>query len=54
MNLGVMGGTFDPVHLGHLAVAEEARDVLGLERILFVPAGQPPQQSSTDVTSVEH
>ena len=52
--LGVMGGTFDPVHLGHLAVAEEARDVLGLERILFVPAGQPPHKPAGDVTSVEH
>ena len=52
--LGVMGGTFDPVHLGHLAVAEEAREVLGLERILFVPAGQPPHKPAGDVTAVEH
>ncbi len=51
---GVMGGTFDPIHLGHLAVAEEARDVLGLERILFVPAGQPPHKPAGDVTTVEH
>lgn len=43
-SLGVMGGTFDPVHLGHLAVAEEAREVLGLESILFVPAGIPPHK----------
>jgi nicotinate-nucleotide adenylyltransferase len=53
-NLGVMGGTFDPVHLGHLAVAEEAREVLGLERILFVPAGQPPHKPAGEVTPVEH
>ena len=53
-NLGVMGGTFDPVHLGHLAVAEEAREVLNLERILFVPAGQPPHKPAGDVSSVEH
>jgi len=39
-----MGGTFDPIHVGHLAVAEEAREVLGLERILFVPAGSPPHR----------
>ena len=52
--LGVMGGTFDPVHLGHLAVAEEAREVLGLERILFVPAGQPPHKPAGDVTAVAH
>jgi len=53
-NLGVMGGTFDPVHLGHLAVAEEAREVLDLERILFVPAGQPPHKPAGEVISVEH
>jgi nicotinate-nucleotide adenylyltransferase len=52
--VGVMGGTFDPIHLGHLAVAEEAREVLGLERILFVPAGQPPHKAASEVTSVEH
>ena len=54
MNLGVMGGTFDPIHLGHLAVAEEAREVLKLDRILFVPAGQPPHKPAAEVTSVEH
>jgi nicotinate-nucleotide adenylyltransferase len=52
--VGVMGGTFDPIHLGHLAVAEEAREVLGLERILFVPAGRPPHKAADEVTSVEH
>ena len=50
-SIGVMGGTFDPIHLGHLAVAEEAREVLGLERVLFVPAGLPPHKPDT-ATSV--
>jgi nicotinate-nucleotide adenylyltransferase len=45
-----MGGTFDPVHVGHLAVAEEARESIGLERILFVVAGQPPHKDPADVT----
>lgn len=41
MNVGVFGGTFDPVHTGHLIVAEEARVRLKLSVVLFVPAGQP-------------
>jgi nicotinate-nucleotide adenylyltransferase len=45
-----MGGTFDPIHVGHLAIAEEARDALDLERILFIPAGQPPHKGAGDVS----
>ena len=41
MRIGLVGGTFDPVHLGHLAMAEEARVHLGLDRVMFLPAGQP-------------
>ena len=51
--IGIMGGTFDPVHVGHLAVAEEARERLGLERVLFVVAGRPPHKDSADVSRVE-
>lgn len=48
--VGIMGGTFDPPHLAHLAVAEEARDVLGLSRVLFIPAGEPWQKADRAVT----
>jgi nicotinate-nucleotide adenylyltransferase len=52
--VGLMGGTFDPIHVGHLAIAEEARDALGLDRIVFVPAGQPPHKPQGAVTALEH
>ena len=54
MRIGVFGGTFDPVHMGHLAVAEEVRERLVLEEVLFVPAGQPWLKSGQDVSSGHH
>jgi nicotinate-nucleotide adenylyltransferase len=53
-SIGIMGGTFDPIHVGHLAAAEEAREALGLERILFVPAGVPPHKPDRPITPAEH
>ena len=44
MNIGLMGGTFNPVHLGHLRIAEEARELCRLDRVLFIPAGDPPHK----------
>lgn len=44
MNIGLMGGTFNPVHLAHLRIAEEARDRYGLDRVLFIPAADPPHK----------
>lgn len=50
-SLGVFGGTFDPIHFAHLAIAQEAAETLGLERVLFVPAGQPPHKPDRVVTA---
>lgn len=49
--IGVLGGTFDPVHNGHLHVANALREALDLERILWVPAGQPPHKTGQIVSS---
>jgi len=47
--IGVLGGTFDPVHLAHLTIAEECWDQLGLAEVLFVPAGDPPHKQHRGV-----
>ncbi len=41
---GLLGGTFDPIHLGHLALAESAREAFHLDEVIFVPAGEPPHK----------
>jgi nicotinate-nucleotide adenylyltransferase len=51
--LGVFGGTFDPIHMAHLAVAEAARDAVGLERVLFIPAGEPPHKQGRPITPAD-
>ena len=51
VRIGILGGTFDPVHLGHLAIAEEAREALVLDEIVFVPAGRPYFKAERDVTA---
>lgn len=42
--IGIMGGTFDPIHIGHLAMAENVREQIGLDEVLFIPAAQPPHK----------
>ncbi len=54
MNIGVLGGTFDPIHIGHLKVAEEAVARLDLPRILFMPAGQPWLKLNNAISPVQH
>ena len=52
--IGILGGTFDPVHLGHLIIAEEVRSNLGLDKILFVPAGVPWMRENEGVSAGKH
>jgi nicotinate-nucleotide adenylyltransferase len=50
--LGLLGGTFDPPHYGHLVAAQEAADALQLDRVLFLPAGQPPHKRGRRISPV--
>jgi nicotinate-nucleotide adenylyltransferase len=54
VNVGILGGTFDPIHIGHLIVAEEARVKLQFDRVLFVPAGQPWLKVDRNITPAIH
>ncbi|MFH1169802.1 MAG: nicotinate-nucleotide adenylyltransferase, partial [Chloroflexota bacterium] len=54
MKIGILGGTFDPVHKGHLSIAGEARARLELDEVLFVPAGQPWQKQEMLVSPAGH
>ena len=54
MKVGIMGGTFDPIHLGHLATAESVREIFQLDEILFIPAARPPHKVEKIVTPELH
>lgn len=54
MRIGILGGSFNPIHYGHLRLAEEAREALRLERVLFIPAGQRPHKVRHDVIDGRH
>lgn len=51
--LGVMGGTFDPIHYGHLVAAEMARYEFKLDKVLFIPSGTPPHKNRTDISAAD-
>jgi len=53
MKIGIFGGTFNPIHYGHLRVAEEAREMLCLDKVLFIPSGNPPLKSK-DLAAAVH
>jgi nicotinate-nucleotide adenylyltransferase len=52
--VGIVGGTFDPVHYGHLVIAEEVRVTLNLAEMVFIPAGQPPHKPGRIITAAQH
>jgi len=54
LEIGIFGGTFDPIHCGHLAVAKRVRRALDLERIIFMPTGQPWLKGNQDVSVARH
>ncbi|SDZ24391.1 nicotinate-nucleotide adenylyltransferase [Thermoactinomyces sp. DSM 45892] len=54
MRIGIMGGTFDPIHHGHLLIAEQAREGMNLDQVWFVPAGDPPHKRHKTITSAKH
>lgn len=54
IRIGLLGGTFNPIHLGHLRAAEEIREAFHLDKVIFIPAKLPPHKVSTEVISAVH
>ena len=54
VKLGIMGGTFDPIHYGHLVTAEVARAAFNLDKVIFIPAGKPPHKTERQVSDAQH
>src|SRR5260370_42646068 len=54
MRVGLFGGSFNPIHLGHLRAAEEVREALQLDLVYFIPAASPPHKPAGDLAPAEH
>jgi nicotinate-nucleotide adenylyltransferase len=54
MKIGLMGGTFNPIHLGHLLISEYIRTNFPLDKIIFIPSGNPPHKEYDDIVSSQH
>ncbi len=54
MRIGVLGGTFDPLHLGHMRAAEVAREAVSLDKVVFVPAASPPHKTEETIAGAHH
>jgi nicotinate-nucleotide adenylyltransferase len=54
LGIGIMGGTFNPVHIGHLRAAEEVAESLQLRQVIFMPSAKPPHKSATGLVSFDH
>ena len=54
MRMGILGGTFDPIHVGHLVAASEVHSALNLDTVVFIPAGNPWQKADRLVTDAQH
>lgn len=54
MKTGIIGGTFDPIHLGHLAMAESVREIFELNEVLFIPSARPPHKTEKRVSQEAH
>lgn len=52
--IGLFGGTFDPIHMGHIALAKRVLEQFGLDKIIFIPAGNPPHKSAKTITDKAH
>lgn len=52
--VGIFGGTFDPIHMGHMIVAETIMDEFALDRVVFIPAAEPPHKQGREISSAKH